>query len=278
MFDIFLKNGEILPIEKAVVSLDDIAYTYGYGVYESLRVRKGVPYFVGDHIDRLLASAQIIDLEHEFSSDQLVLYVARLVDHLPSEKTYNIKIFLIGGKSSGDAWVTMQGMAPVFPDKKLYRHGASVITQEYRRMFPQSKSLNMLPSYLAYSDARKAGCYDALFLDDGKIVEGSRTNVFALQGEKIISPPEDEILHGVGRRNLLFIAGQYGIDVVEGDIELGALSDYDCLLLTSTSSKVMPVTKVDHFEFPNVPSLGKKLMKWYDEFLNESKGVFPIKK
>ena len=53
-FDYFLYNKKILPISKAVVSLFDIEYAYGFGVYESVRVSKGAVNFIDDHIERLI--------------------------------------------------------------------------------------------------------------------------------------------------------------------------------------------------------------------------------
>lgn len=275
MFDIFLKNGEILPKDQAVVSLDDIGYAYGFGVYETFRVRNGVSYFVHDHMKRLLKSAEIIGLVHDFSFDNLVLYAQKLVDAVAEEKTYNVKIFLVGGKNREDAWLTMQPMNPVFVDKKLYRKGVAVKTFEYERLYPQAKSLNMLSSFIAYSDARKSGCYDAVFIDGkGRIVEGSRTNVFAIKNETIISPPADQILHGVARRNLEFIAQKKGVAFIEADIFLRDISEFDGLVLTSTSSKVIPVVSIDDYRFGEINSFVKNLMQWYDDFLTKSEGVF----
>src|SRR3989344_2916463 len=78
-FKYFSHNGEILPIEQAVVPLSNIEYAYGFGVYESIRVANGVQYFVEDHIGRLMESARIIKLEHPFSPDLIRQSIVELL-------------------------------------------------------------------------------------------------------------------------------------------------------------------------------------------------------
>ena len=65
-FKYFSKNGELLPVEDAVVPLANIEYQYGFGVYETIRVVHGTPYFLKDHLERLQESARLIGLEHSF--------------------------------------------------------------------------------------------------------------------------------------------------------------------------------------------------------------------
>jgi len=45
----------------------------------------------------------------------------------------------------------------------------------------------MLPSYIAYRDARKAGAYDALLINrQGNVTEGTRTNFFTIKAKRFI--------------------------------------------------------------------------------------------
>jgi Branched-chain amino acid aminotransferase/4-amino-4-deoxychorismate lyase len=62
-FDFFSRNGKILPISEAVVPLASVEYSYGFGVYESIRVKNKNPIFLSDHLARLMDSAKIIGLE-----------------------------------------------------------------------------------------------------------------------------------------------------------------------------------------------------------------------
>jgi branched-chain amino acid aminotransferase len=270
-FAFFSKNGHILPIEQAVIPLSNIEYSYGFGVYETLKVRHGILYFVDQHVERLFASAEIIGLEHSFAKEDVKRYIQELVSKLAIDAC-NIKMLLIGGK---EPQLFIQALAPLFPDRKLYSDGAKTITVNYERLYPNAKTLNMFPSYMAYRKARKAGCYDALLINkDGNIIEGTRTNFFALKVNELHTPPLKEVLEGVTRQTVIAVAKKHGFKLVEGDIPLDKIGDYDGAFLTSTSTKIIPIKQIDDFSFPEIPAALRELMKRYDDFLEESRGLF----
>lgn len=271
----FSRNGELLPLDQAVVPLDHIEYSYGFGVYETMKVRKEVLYFVEQHVDRLFLSAELIRLAHPFTKSQVIAWIRAVVseNHLLAS---NIKMLLIGGKTAADAQLFILPLAPLFPDRKLYKTGVDTITFQYERYLPNAKSLNMLPSYLIYRDAQEAGCYDGLLVDrDGTIQEGTRTNFFTIQGNTIISPPSDLILEGVTRKTILHVARTQGYTYLEEVIPYSRLGAYDGAFLTSTSTKIVPVRRIDSYLFPEIPAAVRQLMKLYDTFLTQTDGVFP---
>src|SRR3984957_5998004 len=56
-------NGELVPRERAVVSVFDAGFVLGDGVWEGLRVRGGHPAFLERHLDRLFEGATAIMLD-----------------------------------------------------------------------------------------------------------------------------------------------------------------------------------------------------------------------
>ncbi|GEM_PF-113924 len=270
-FSYFSKNGQILPINEAVIPIENIEYSYGFGVYETIKVRNGVLYFAKEHVDRLLKSAEIIGLIHPYGKAQIKSYLEDLINKLKTESC-NIKMLLIGGR---EPQLFIIPLAPLFPDRKLYSHGAKTITVGYERLFPNAKTLNMLPSYMAYKKAKESDCYDAICIDsEGFITEGTRTNFFAIKDSILFSPPEPKILAGVTRKTVLFVAKKYGFKVQEKDILLAEIGQYDGAFLTSTSTKIIPIRQIDDFVFGEIPVKLKELMSTYDTFLKESNGIF----
>lgn len=268
----FSRNGQLLPNDQAVVSLDDIAYAYGYGVYETIRVVHGVPYFVQDHIDRLMNSAAIIELEHPFDPPFVLKSIRELIKQGEID-TSNLKILLIGGRMREDAALYIQSHSPLFPDRKLYKTGVHTITQHYERLFPQAKTLNMLPSYLLYKKAIAAGAYDALLINhDECITEGTRTNFFALKGRTLVSPPEHEVLSGVMRKAVLQVARQNEFEIIEQPIPLASISGYDAAFITSTSTKIMPIHTIDDYTFGERLLALRDLMTAFDDFYKSCNG------
>lgn len=262
----FSKNGVLTSLSEAYVSLHSIEYTYGFGVYETIRVRHKSPLFVYDHLERLGTSAEILGLEHAFSQALILKSITDLISAIEDD-TYNLKILLIGAATAEGAVMYILASNPHYPDKKLYATGVSVITKNFERVFPHAKSLNMLQSYLAYRDAKKVGAYDALLVNTlGCVTEGTRTNFFALKGDTIISPPSDKILLGVTRKHVIEVAQSLGFLYEERALPLSELATFDSIFLTSTSTKIMPIARVDEVVYPEIRDALRTLMRAYDAF------------
>src|SRR3954452_14681323 len=56
-------NGDLVPRERAMVSVFDSGFVLGDGVWEGLRVRSGHPAFLERHLDRLFEGAKAIMLD-----------------------------------------------------------------------------------------------------------------------------------------------------------------------------------------------------------------------
>jgi branched-subunit amino acid aminotransferase/4-amino-4-deoxychorismate lyase len=222
-----------------------------------------------EHCQRLLDSAQIIGLEHAFSTDLVAQFIKDLLTKLKVDAC-NVKVLLIGSANPEKASLYIMCLNPLFPDRKLYKSGTHCITVQYERPFPHAKTLNMLPSYLAFRQAKAAGAYDALMVNKaGCIVEGTRTNFFVIKDKTIVSPPAAEILLGVTRDKVLEVARQKGFAFQEADIKLSDLSQYDGAFLTSTSSKIMPIGSIDTHEWNAVPPALAELMAGFNAFLED---------
>ncbi len=269
-FSSFSKNGVLLPITEATIPLSNIEYAYGFGVYETIRVTDAHAWFLDDHLDRLMHSATTIELRHPFERSAIKKWISDLTE-ANKEGSFNLKILLIGARKPEDCLLFILPLSPLFPDRKLYRDGATASTFRHERMFPQAKILNMFPSYYAYSRARAQGHYDALFVNrNGEVTEGTRTNVLAIRGKTLISPPTAEILEGVMRKHVLACAKENGYGLVEEAVPLSSIGSLDGLFLTSTSSKIMPLKSVDDVNLA-IPEALKELIKAFDNYLETQK-------
>ncbi|QQS18152.1 aminotransferase class IV [Candidatus Saccharibacteria bacterium] len=149
--------------------------------------------------------------------------------------------------------------------RKLYKTGCHCTTYEYERTYPHAKTLNMLPSYVAYRAAQSKGAHDALLIDRrGEITEGTRSNFFMLKGNTIYSPPEADILLGVTRDHVLKLASEQGFDIVHQPIPLNSLEDYEAAFLTSTSAKILPIHSINQLTCSDVPKNLANLIKCFN--------------
>ncbi len=269
MFPLCSKNGTIIPLADAVMPVTHIEFAYGFGVYENIRVVRGTPLFIDDHLARLETSARVIGLVHAFTSTDIKQWIMALINECASD-ALNLKILLVGGREPHDATLFILPLAPLFPDKKLYRDGVTAITVRYERSFPDAKTLSMLGSYVAYRKAKAEGAYDALLIDHhGNITEGTRTNFFCIKDRTIISAPIEKILEGVTMKHVLTVAKNNGFTVEERDIRPQDLPSFDGAFFTSTSSKIMPIRLIDTMILPISKDL-KELMEHYSDFLDQT--------
>lgn len=264
----FSHNGKLLPISEAKIDLENIYYQYGFGVYETLKVRKGIIYFTEKHVKRLLNSARIIGLKNRLQAVGIVHDVQNLVKANKISDA-NIKMLLIGGNSIIENKLYIICLNPLFVDQKFYQQGVKIITYTGERVFPQSKTLNMLVSFLAYREAKKNKAYDALLVNQKKLItEGTRTNLFYTDGSVIYTPPAKQVLEGVTRNTLIQVIRKLGVRFLERELEKDELEKYSGYFLTSTSSKVLPVSLIDRKKFV-IPEIVKDLMKEYNNSLDQ---------
>lgn len=237
-------NGRLGRPEEAVFPLDDLDATYGYGCYETLKIRAGVIYFAEFHEERLLRSASILGIQHEMARGALVsalnllLAANRLVDA-------NVKVLMLGREGRPADWFAFL-LPPVIPAASLYRDGASCLLFRGERHFPAAKSLSMLLSTVAYRAATGLGCYDALLVNSrGELTEGTRTNiVYIRRGESgiVYTPPAGDVLEGITRRTLADALTEAGLRMVERRLSLAeVLGGQFALAVTSTSSRVIAI-------------------------------------
>jgi len=263
----FSLNGKLMHKEKALIPIDNIEFTYGFGVYENLKIRKKLLYFPEKHCERILNSANIIGLKTKLNEHQIKKCVVDFIKTI-KEESFNIKILMLGNKQDSDLYIF--ALAPKFLPKKSYTQGVKVITYHGERQFPQAKTLNMLMSYLAFKKAKKQDSYDALMIEhDGKIREGTRTNFFYTDGKTIFTAPKEQILNGVTRITLLEALEKEKIKVIEKTLSVKDIDKYKGFFLTSTSSKIVPISQINNNKI-EIPEIIKKAIKIYNVYLKDS--------
>lgn len=262
---VYLINGKIVSADQAGIPIDDIEFSYGFGVYENLRVRKKKIVWPEDHVKRLMQSAKSIGLDHEFS-EKTVLSWLETAAKAETEETFNLKIVLVGGKTKTGAKLYIFSGNPAFLSAAERRDGVDVVTYPLERWTPTAKTLNMLPSYLAYRKAKQQNANDALLANGKGIVrEGTKSNLFGIQNGTIISPPAEKILPGVTRKHVLELAEKNGIKITEREFTAAELLKMDAAFLTNTSCGVLPIRSIDghkmRFPFPKTIAMLQKLFK-----------------
>jgi D-alanine transaminase len=249
-------NGHFLPAAEARISVDDRGFLFADGVYEVIRVYDGRPFLADLHYHRLregLAAVRIataaID-EIRSSVDRLL----ELNDLRGGESTIYIQITRGAAPrrhSFPDAGVPATMLVAAKPFRQhpaaYWDDGVAAISlPDTRWSRCDIKSIALLPNVLANQQAKEAGSFEALFIRDGVLIEGSHSNLAGVIDDTVITYPVcNYILPGITRRFVLDLAGDLGIPVREGPILVDDLARVQELFLTGTTTEVMPITRLD---------------------------------
>jgi branched-subunit amino acid aminotransferase/4-amino-4-deoxychorismate lyase len=244
IFNYAILNGKLLPVDQARIPIFNKALLSSFGVYETMKVERGRPFYLQEHFLRLLNSAEMIDLELGVDIATLTGWFERLVKVDP-QATWVLRILALGAVEAGASPIIAMWpeIPPTYPDT-FYHNGAAAILYEGQRAIPACKSLNALVNYLARREAIRAGALEGLLHHNGYLTEGARSNIFAVRQGQLITPPASEVLSGITRDVILRVMQKTTSPVVEAPIPVD-VSLYEEFFISSTSMHVMPITQID---------------------------------
>jgi len=237
-------NGEIVRADAARVCVLTPALLHSFGVYESVRVEQGVAFHLEDHLQRLANSAALIELELPASSEVIGSWVQPLLARAGVTHCL-LRIVVLGPMpGNGPLCALWPQELPHYPPV-LYEQGVELITVEGVRYLPQAKSLNTLLNFLARREASRRGAHEALLHQGDVVTEGASSNVFVVQEGRLLTAPVEMVLPGVTRALMLRLAQEASIFIAERPPVLSERTMWQEAFITSTSRKVLPVTRLD---------------------------------
>lgn len=252
----FILNGELQPTE-----LFDNSMVYeGDSIYEVIRMVKGLPVFFNDHIKRLETSAGLQEKRMLAGSDALrrdILAMAK------SEKRKEINIKIVFNYYKSENYLVYL-IESIYPSPEEYKKGVKGALFFAERKDPESKVIDRRLRSEIYSKLLREGAYEVLLVNKNNcITEGSRSNIFFIQDEKLITAPDEYVLSGITRKHILGICRETGIDVKFTCIKPDEISEYRSVFITGTSPGVLPFYCIDNIFFKVNNSLITQLRNMY---------------
>jgi branched-chain amino acid aminotransferase len=234
-------NGRLVTEREAYLPALDRAVTHGIGLYETLKLVAGVPVFFDEHLDRLQAGLDVLEIAVPWDRATIARSIVELAS-AGGVADGGCRVLVTGGAAWGGPSVLIRNDVRELPDRPL-----RVVTYRGIRVSGALKAMTFLQSHLAQRAAAAAGADDAIFVDDeGRMFEGATSNIFLLRGGGLVTTPaEGAILPGVMRAALERVAEASGIPVVEAYGRVADLRDDDAMLLTSSVRGIVAVGAVD---------------------------------
>lgn len=255
MKELAFVNGVFVPIEKAVVSVEDRGFQFGDSVYEVIVAYDGRPFLMEPHLDRLRRSCEAIALAYPFRTRPLEPIIAEGLARRGGGDTLVYMQMTRGvaprahGIPTGlepTLVMTFRPLAPV--PEELRRRGVRLMTVPDQRWANcYIKAVTLLPNVLAKAEAIRQGYDDAVFISPaGDVRECTASNIFMVRDGALCMPPRDQsVLHGITQMFILECADAVELPVREERFPETALSDADELFLSSTTLQVIGATSVN---------------------------------
>ena len=252
MPDIVYLNGSYLPRDEASLSVDERGVYFADGVYEVVRYFHGKGFTLDEHLQRMMRSLDGIDLKFDAQplaaiSDELVtrngLDEARVYWQVTRGAAPRNHVIAPGIKPT--VFMYAEPAQPLLPGAELATiTAATAFDDRWHNCW--IKSLMLLPNTLAKTRAAAKGAGEAIFIRDGRVTEGSSTNVFALfDGELYTHPADRFILEGITRNVVIELANQLDIPVHEQAFGSSDLPAAEEVFVTGTGTLLAAVTEVD---------------------------------
>jgi D-alanine transaminase len=249
-------NGRYVSHAAAQVHIEDRGYQFADGVYEVILIHDGRLVDEGPHLDRLDNSLKALQIPWPMTRPALQMVLRELIGR-NGVATGTIYLQVTRGVAPRDhKFPTAAAPSFVATTRRskptpaaILAAGVSVITRpdiRWRRC--DIKSVSLLPNVLGKQAAAEAGAFEAWLVDDdGNITEGTSTNAWIVtrDGRLVTRNLSATILAGITRLALLELVSSQGISFVERAFSVAEAKGAAEAFLTSTTSLVLPVTRID---------------------------------
>ena len=259
--------GRFAPTGDPALPASDRGFAYGDGLFETVRVSRGVPLFLSRHLARLFEGLSRLGFP-ALPWDEAALAErcrSAIRENGAAEGVLRLTVTRGSGPRGFEppaeaqpTLVIQVGVLPLTPRPSLPSGGegenpaaASAILTSWK-VDPASplcyvKHLSALDKVLARRLAREAGVDEALFHNlEGCVTEGAASNLFLVAGGRLLTPAvECGLLPGIARGLLLDSRGDLPLPLGEAELLTGSLWQASEAFLTNAVAGVRALVAVD---------------------------------
>ncbi len=254
-------NGDYVPEHEATISIFDRGFLFADAVYEVASVLEGKLIDNPAHLARLSRSLAELDMPAPADNDTITAIQRQVVAR---NQLVEGLVYLQVSRGAADRdFAYPENPKPslvMFTQKKNLVHreaatrGISVITlPDIRWQRRDIKTVGLLPASMAKQAAAKAGADDAWFVEDGFVTEGSSNNAYIVteDGTIVTRGLSHKILAGITRRAVLRLTEEANLTIEERAFTVAEAYEAAEAFITSASTFVMPVVKIDQHTLSN---------------------------
>lgn len=251
-------DGEWKTLDEASISILDLGFTRSDVTYDVVHVWDGAFFRLGHHLDRFLRSTSILKMDIGKTREELAELLAECVRRTGLRRAYVAMVCTRGRPKAGSRDLRLchnRLIAYALPfiwigGDKAQKEGMSAIVPPFRRIPPESvdptvKNYHWLDLERGQLEAYERGADTAILLGtDGNVTEGPGFNVFAVFGDRVVTPDRG-VLEGITRSAVIDICRERGIPLEIGPIPEARFREADEIFLSSTAGGILPVVRLD---------------------------------
>ena len=254
-------NGDLVPRDRAVVSVFDSGFVLGDGVWEGLRVSGGHPAFLDRHLDRLQEGARAILLDPGLTRAEITDAIYATLRANDMSDGVHVRLMVTRGLKSTpyqDPRVTIGPATVVIvaehkePSSATVTEGITLFTTHVRRATPDTldpklNAHSKLNDITACIQAYTAGADEALMLDPhGFVATCNSTHFFIVTRMGEVWTSDGRFcLGGITRGNVLEVCRANDLVARETTFSLTDVYNAAEAFVTGTFAGVVPVRTVD---------------------------------
>ncbi len=242
----FMLNSEL----KNISEFDDSFLQEPHYLYEILRTVGEKPLFMEDHLERFEHSLRLSNIGIPYPKEDIARQIKMLIRENKLD-TGNIKMVYLPHESTTGFSFMIYITPHNYPTDEQYMLGVPVSLYYGIRNIPNAKIMDAALRAETDRTRLEQNVYEALLVDnDGYITEGSRSNVFFIKDNKVITPPIDCILPGITRKHIIALCDELDINIQEQKVHKDSVAQMEAAFISGTSRKVLPVNRIDNHTFP----------------------------
>jgi D-alanine transaminase/branched-chain amino acid aminotransferase len=246
-------QNKISLLETAGVPLGDLLVQRGYGIFDYLRVSNNKPLFIDAHLDRLFNSATIMRLNIIQSKDEIKNIVKDLLEknNIPFS---GIRLIIAGGDAPDGYTITQPHLMIIqqpleAPPVEMVSKGLFLVSYFYQRQLAEVKTTDYLMAVHLHPWMKSQGADDILYYNNDSVSECPRSNIFMVTQDNTIVTPAHNMLKGITRKNIIAVAEANHLKLEQRDISLSEMKQAKEVFITSSTKRIIPVSKLDEQNF-----------------------------
>lgn len=234
-------------------------------IYEVLRVANGKPIFLGDHLSRMKNSFELINEKFTLSYEEISMKIDNLIK-IENKVEGNIKItYEVNAKI-----LKIFFIEHLYPSNEMYETGVKTILYFGERNNPNAKIVDENFRGKVNNEIKERDAYEAILIDkSGYITEGSKSNIFMVKDNEVLTSPINAVLPGVTRGKIIKIAEKLGISIKEVEYKYSNIDKLDGMFISGTSPKILPIKSVNDINLDSNNDIIRKLAIEYDNEISQ---------